>query len=480
MKQALIPLLLVATIWCVSLYKQLPLPHADDLFFTGAAINLAKGGPLVNPYLETWNAATKTGKYYYQPPFQAFLLASWLKVFGISSASIIAFQYTCYGLFTLFALAICHEHHLTRIATVIIVTSFACWMAKNGLRSEALGLTFLAAGYWFLRRERVMCTLLGFVFWGAAVSTSPSLVTYVLPLTLAVSVCQYTSLRQKGMSGRRILVTQFLTLAAAVAIIGLLFSVCIDFDYGGFVSDFLLHISWRRIYLAGVPSHPVVQGLLHGYWLILYVPIYLSLLALVAAFVAWGPRPGDRTALIMTTGLLAGVVFNLFLYPTQSSALSCATFFSVVTLGILISAFKDSRHYFLLAAALAIVIAASQFLTVLEVASIGSSHNTPYQAIRTEAQASPERRYAIDSAAARYVFQYDLPPHTVSWDFDMPPPGTSWPTAMNDRRADTTWIVSKSHLGMFVSDAEDFPRIFCFGRRFRSLAKDPYDIVVVP
>lgn len=148
--------------WTVLFLFGYPLPNYDDLFFIGAAINLAKGGEFTNPYLEAWNAVFSSGKYYYHPPFYSFTLAGWLKLTGISTNSILLFQYLCYNTSSLFFSLLLRFYSFPRVTALCTTVIFAAWHCSpnlyqsSGLRHDALGMAYLALGLWLLTRDKML------------------------------------------------------------------------------------------------------------------------------------------------------------------------------------------------------------------------------------------------------------------------------------------------------------------------------------
>ena len=63
----------------------------------GAAAHLAHTGELVNPFLRRWAAGFGTDKYFLQMPLHPYLLAAWLRLFGVSVPAVLGFSWTCYG-----------------------------------------------------------------------------------------------------------------------------------------------------------------------------------------------------------------------------------------------------------------------------------------------------------------------------------------------------------------------------------------------
>src|SRR5271169_406830 len=71
-----------------------PKPMCDDLFYSGAGLNLAQGGDLSNPLLARQEFPGHLFLIY--PPVHSYVLAGWLKIFGISAASMTGFQMLVY------------------------------------------------------------------------------------------------------------------------------------------------------------------------------------------------------------------------------------------------------------------------------------------------------------------------------------------------------------------------------------------------
>src|SRR6516165_719706 len=69
-----------------------PKPWGDDLFFCGSALNLTNGGHFTNPFIN-WLPGQP---FFFQPPVHSYVLAAWLKVFGVSAGSLTGFQVLMY------------------------------------------------------------------------------------------------------------------------------------------------------------------------------------------------------------------------------------------------------------------------------------------------------------------------------------------------------------------------------------------------
>ena len=133
-------LLVISALWCLLALLGFPFPQTDDVYYIGAGINLANGGHLVNPMVEP------LAPFYAYPPTQSYVIAGWLKLFGISAASFVS-------LYLLFCW----------ITTVCLVRGFQIlgrdllgWMAaltfvvvsaSVGVRADDCGFCFLAISF---------------------------------------------------------------------------------------------------------------------------------------------------------------------------------------------------------------------------------------------------------------------------------------------------------------------------------------------
>jgi hypothetical protein len=131
-----IELLLLLVLWALLAWRGFPLPHPDDGLFTGAALHLAAGGGLENPLLE------RPGPYYLYPPFYDFFLAQWLKLAGISAASVIAFHLAVCFASSWLVLEIFRAWGREAWAWIGVLV-YVDYIADFGLRSDALGLLFI-------------------------------------------------------------------------------------------------------------------------------------------------------------------------------------------------------------------------------------------------------------------------------------------------------------------------------------------------
>ena len=65
-------LLLVVATLVLSILRGAPHPSPDDIFFVGAAMNLAQGGALENPFIREFMKGFHTEAFLVQPPLHSW------------------------------------------------------------------------------------------------------------------------------------------------------------------------------------------------------------------------------------------------------------------------------------------------------------------------------------------------------------------------------------------------------------------------
>ncbi len=472
----------IVVFWTILFFLGYPLPSKDDIFFTGAAINLAKGGEFTNPYIESWNNVLSSGKFYFQPPFHSYTLAGWLKIAGISTNSLLFFQYLCYILFSLASALIFRAYNFPRVTAFGITILFAIWHCNpnpyhsTGFRQDALGMAFLALGLLLMTKDIWWTYFLSFCLLESAVLTAPINIAYGFSFGLAILAINFIDRRKFKINYLHYFLKIGITFISATALIFVIFLLCINFELNTFISDFLLHASWRRT--STMQAIPVFVNLISNYYgIILYVPSYI--LFFLMCILVFHKRLFIAINLkILFIGLTLGMLLNIFLY---TSAIGFNFFFCWV--GIIAIVFMINWPSKIKIAVYLVIITlflSSQIINTLSLIGREYVSESQYQEIREYVLANPNRKYAIDEVAARFVFDYKLPKNSTSWTF-MQAPGSPLMTA-KDKQKNVTWIVAKSWLGQSFPEllTTDYPKVEFMGRKFNSLPKKPFEIIVIP
>lgn len=480
----------IVTFWTVLFLFGYPLPNQDDLFFIGAAINLAKGGEFTNPLLEAWQAVFSSGKFFYQPPFHSFTLAAWLKVAGISTTSLLFFQYLCYNIFSLFFALILRFYTFPRATALLTTVLFAVWHSSpnpyqsTGFRQDALGMAYLALGLWLITTDNSLRYFLGFSFLGIAIFTSPITSAYAISFGIAIIIVNYLQeVTKKNTNNKNYITYKYIALRlsaliAAICLVLTLFLLCINFEFNTFKAEFIQHASYRRAStLLAIPIF--IESIVRYYGYILILPTYILFIVVNVGTLLKRDRTNHWKLKILLIGLNVGIILNILFY---SSAIWFSFFFCwVAIVSIITIMFKEKAKIRIYASLVGIIIfLSSQTLNILSLVEREYVPKSKYQEIKEAVLAQPNRKYAIDEMAARFVFNYNLPANSTAWNF-LAPPSDNRTTSYKDKKPDLIWIVSTYNLGHYVPEMKlDYPRVEFMGRTFYSLPKKPFDVILIP
>ena len=150
---SLLPVLLALSFWALLPLAGLPGPNiCDDLVFVPPAIAWSHGGPMSNPQLHDLLAkwGMQTDHWYAHPPLAAFILGSWLRLFGVSAAAMFAFQVVQNCGVQLCFFWICRRLQLNRVWPFVLGLIFFVGTLEWGMRPEPLAFLFLLLGLAFL------------------------------------------------------------------------------------------------------------------------------------------------------------------------------------------------------------------------------------------------------------------------------------------------------------------------------------------
>ncbi|MBD2579789.1 hypothetical protein [Oscillatoria sp. FACHB-1406] len=457
--------------WLILFFLGYPLPHIDDLAFTGAAVNLARNGDYFNPLLAVWNERLLE-RFYIQPPFSQYTLAAWLWLFGVSTRSFLLFQCLCYNIFSIFTALIFRKYGFSKIATAFTIVCFAFWMLNVGLRCEALGMAFLAVGVWSLTKDTPLRYFWGFFFLGASILTTPISLAYAVPFGLAIAKVNWDSAASINRSYLQQRIGAWL---AAFSLNSLLFLVCIKFQLSLFIQDMAWHSSFRR-----APFQQAFAEILflmqHGYGELIYSSLFLCHFCLCLVVLVRRKKFSKKLVAIVILMNL-GIALNFFIYFRAITG--AISFFSWVCITLILDeiTYKHSPFRLLVTSLVTIVFFLNQSLTIVTLAGIHQEPQSSYQEISNYVRSHPNQNYAIDSIAARFVFDYHLPPRSIDWSFSNRAP-LFWPTSLSQKPPNRTWIIS-SFSTTFMPETPDIPKIKLLGRTFNTLSSHPYHVMII-
>jgi len=382
-----------------------PKPTSDDLFYVGAGLNLAGGGDYSNPLIVRQEFPSHF--FFVYPPLPSYALAAWLKLFGISSASVTAYPILNCLIITGATIVILRRHKAPVWLEWLVPLGVAFVFLQLGLRAESTAVALLMAGFALadadLCRRKAWLQFTGFFLMFLGASSAPRMTLFGAGLFSYAGYCAWKNCAKTpqrwSLAGR--------CLAAFLAA-GFIFLFLIDFRIIEFWRDFH-YFAAGRVFGGKLK---MIAGYLFEYLGYLQMPVVLLPLALllytlnkpkdslnrpamfIAAtfpFVIWAGGIGSGTAwwafLIML--LLAGSIAKNSSRPRAMALLAAITLLLlVIDRKILAQAWGDASG------------------------SIKADQGDELAAA-LRIQPTPEHPVLLDGWVARYVFDYRLPPGSL-------------------------------------------------------------------
>ncbi|HEY8965997.1 MAG TPA: hypothetical protein VIM58_06115 [Candidatus Methylacidiphilales bacterium] len=421
----------------LGLLRGYPMPYPDDLFFIGAGLELARGGPLENPLIQGWMSQFGTHAFFVQPPFYAYEIAAWVRLWGVSALSLAAFQAAALLVGVFFWCAFLRRLGV-RGAMLLVWTAAGLLPAWGTMLPGRAATAFQNVALFLLAGGGTEGALAAGLCLGLAVGTYVGTVATALPLGAAAL---FVGVRGRG--GRAA------AKAFAACVAGGLLSVVllgwgIDWQWGEFVRVFRAHVALRRPpFLEGLAIF-VRQFVQYGQWLVA-LPSLLLAAGITAVAVIRRPRSGKADPLLFViAALFAAMAFNVVLYA-QSAALTCEALMPVAAL-VAVSLDRQARAFRWGSIVLLFVVShVLQFREVFTEVSFARTGVPAETAAAWRARAERAPVCVVDSNAARYVFDYRLPPNARDWMYVRPPPGYGWPTQWKAEDG-AVWIGDRAFL----------------------------------
>ena len=456
-----IPSLIAATLVAVaSTCMDFPAPGPDDLFYINPGIHLAKYGQLRNPLLDAQGFLSKDFLIY--PPLFQYLLAGWLSVFGVSTVSILSFINLMYaGAALLLASIIRCEFSLSTpswISTILFQVALLLSLGSAGLRPDPCGLFILFSSI-ALRSTvrsngvRFLEFLKSYAAWllaGSALLVSPNMLPYALAL-IGVQV----GIRWRMICGNFRNEGAALFLAIVTSLF--LFTIMIGGRFIEFSDAFSHHA--RRAIL------PVSQSIQLGFIRAFQNPKSMLLLVIASVLMLLALLTRTRSGAVLQSEVKAKVWLSAW---SAAGFASLATtwirselrWMTVIIAGLIAAQCLVVWGTFKrVALALGGLLIACAFWIVdpFYPHFIGDAIPTKSQRewAREITSREAHRTFLIDSIAARYAFDFNLPTNSLDWFFSQPFPGV-YPPSLEQLSTDQTWIVGGRFLRLAVPHAYGF------------------------
>ena len=389
-----------------------PAPAMDDLFYNGAAINMAGGGDFSNPLLA--RQGFPSHYFFVYPPIHPHAVYAWLSVFGIGTNSLLAFQDLMFFMISAATILIIRRQTSPGILAWLVPWGVAAVFLKFGLRPEAFAVAVTMSGYALLLHCRKAGPLLWLAFFVMFVGTITTPRTSFFGAVLAL-LGAWQWLKRGPNSKSTWLRFSSLPITAGIAAV-LVFFACIHFRLGEFYQTFHLHSTRMN------PSAMVlVARELRQFGVMRWIAIAVLALVILIAGIIRRASDANGVAYFLFATFLAAIITGVF-GPGTTWYLVFAVFLLAAVLFP-----KISRAWTVVLAALIAVVMiganGSQFTQEFGILTGKIDMSPPEnRAAILALQSTPDHTVILDSVTARYVYDYKLPPGVLDFGFAAPFP----------------------------------------------------------
>lgn len=460
--------LVFAALWSLDF----PKPYIDDLFYCGAGLNLTAGGDFSNPLLERQHFPEHY--FFLYPPIHSYMIAGWMKLFGISARSLTGFQNLMYLVTAVATIAILRRHKAPVWLEFLAPLGVAAAFLPYGLRTEASSVALTMAGFVMIecgcRRSMAVFPAFLLMFLGGEIA--PRLTLFSGALVLLAGFRLWQGSPAPGWRRWSFCLCALGALLAA----GFIFLFLIDFRLGEFLDVFRFHTAHRL----GVGK---IQASIRHFFGILGRARFLFFLLMPVIFLFVLRKSKNemfhRIAFIafafFLTALIGGVDHNAAWYAVLM------LFFLAVSISR-----NPGRFKVALPVALSLLLLLAAGKSLMNIAGIlsGEIQNDRGSQYAEAAQmrSTPEHPMLVDCAAARYVFDYRIPPGFSDFAFSAPFPGLS---VENFFQPQDVYLVSSENNISYLNkwtllDFPPPPRWSPFGIERWSFARHPREVFIIP
>ncbi|MDB6067199.1 MAG: hypothetical protein JWR26_3407 [Pedosphaera sp.] len=405
-----------------------PKPGYDDLFSTGAALNLAEGGDFSSPLIARQEFP---GHFYYvHPPLYSYTLAGWLKVLGISAAAATGFQMLMFIIIAAATIAILRRYQAPVWLEWLVPLGVSITLLPMGLRYDAFSIALTMAGFALIECGFTggLSVFVAFLLMFLGASVTPRLTLFSAALILLAG---YHLWRDSSAVGWRRWTFCGLGVGALLLTWFVLLWM-IGFHVGDYYATYHYHVtnlvSIGKLKLMA-PFFLSQRYTAWPVWAVFLGVLFLSL-----------RRPKDRLTQI---GFLMALTFPAVaaiggLSPDCVWYMILALF---VMAGSLLKTISRCQSIFL-GTALCVTLLMASFKTGLNMLGIVTGQiKADMGELRAQALAlrpTPEHPLLIDTTVARYLYDYRIPAGCIDIGFAAPFPDEFVTTA--DLRLDDIYV----------------------------------------
>ena len=213
-----------------------PHPMCDDLFYSGAGLNLASGGDLSNPLLVRQHFPWHLFLIY--PPVHSYVLAGWLRILGVSAATMTGFQILNYCIISTSTIVYLRRQKAPGWLEWLVPLGVAAAFLPFGLRTEPLAVALTIAGFGLLEcwSKRGIALFVGVFLLSLGVSTAPRTAFF----GMALLVIAYLQNMKSRCLSKAFWIYSLIFLAAILAAF-LTFCIMLDFHLPEFWKALRFH-----------------------------------------------------------------------------------------------------------------------------------------------------------------------------------------------------------------------------------------------
>ena len=304
------PLLLIALFWLAAFCSGYPAPFIDDIWYATPAVSLAEHGAYSNYVSDILAPIDSQRLFLAYLPLHSYVLAAWLKVFGVGAAPLRSFQVLA-AAGASWALWHLLRPAAFRDATALLVSALVyVLLGGAGLRPDALALLLFLLGLRVYHSRRAAGYFLGCLF--LALSFICSFNTAAVALLVVVS--SLAALRWVRGSSWREVFGYAMAGATAFALVLLLFLWMIDFR----LHDFLRCIAVTHADGSAGVRRRFMEQLFTPFWFSKWVVGQAALPLFCGIF--WFRRGAQDRVQTWIVGLTLALGYGLFAGVSSGSA----------------------------------------------------------------------------------------------------------------------------------------------------------------
>jgi len=443
----------VGLFWLCAWLLGFPSAQRDDGFFLGAGLHLARTGELANPWITGWRGylgELPTQSFFFQPPLQAWCLAAWVKLWGVSVHSITGFAVVC-GVSSAWVLAsLILRAGGTALAAGIGALAVSAWLLQRGLRPESLGLFGVLLGARLMLSSITPRWAIGGFIGSLGVLAHAFTLTIIAPLTALIWLKH--SYRLSSLVG----------VAAGLGAAALLFLFLIGGQIADFYTVFTRHAAFVNSTGESRWWH-FGNSVFLGWEVYPYFAVLLSVL--VSGVWIATKAQAARPALLRTGALLfvhAGLGF--LIYP-QYSVIFIVHAIALAPVFWNVHRPPNVPHWLLVVPSGVLLSWAALQIGLQSLAELRAS-TSPTAAVRAWLQSTRPEIVTFDVTSLRSVFAYTPPPGSLDVSWSWSPRTGSWPVKIGPR---DVAVISQSSYASSYGGQQLAPNLIIAGRTFHSI-----------